>query len=365
SLGRRCGLPEPWSLAGAGLLAASPLYLYSSLWAMSDVPAAAWAAAALLAAWKSRERPVWSLVCGLCLAVAFLVRPNNFLIALPIAILIGASPVRLLGVVGAALPGVAAWLAINRSAYGAPLQSGYGAIGNEFHLDLVPGTLAYCARWLPLLLSPIIVAAPAVVALLGRTPRVAALLAAWIALYVGFYLPYRFTHEDWWYLRFLLPAAPALIVAGLLVLETARRRLLPGSFGPAGRTLGIVLLLAALGVEAATLDRLKAWTIGHGERKYLEAGAWLNAHLPPNAVVVSTQFSGSLHYYTPFALVRADQLGLPLARRVEAAARSAGDPVYAVFYPFERESFAALPGRWALVGSVEDISILRLEPAAP
>lgn len=365
ALGRRCGLSATWSLAGALVLAASPLYLYSSLWAMSDVPAAAWATAAVLAAWKSRERPAWSLVCGLCVAVAFLVRPNNFLILLPIAILVGASPARLLGIAVAALPGVAAWMAINRAAYGAPLQSGYGAIGNEFHRDLIPGTLAFCVHWLPLLLSPIVVAAPAIVLLFGRTLRVAALLASWIALYVVFYLPYRFTHEAWWYLRFLLPVAPALIVAGLAVLEAARRRYLAPSFARTGRFLAAGLLAAALAVEAVTLDQLKAWQIGHGERKYLRAAARLDAHVQSNAVVVATQLSGSLYYYTPYPIVRADQLDASLALKVEAAARAGGIPVYAVFYPFERKGLEILPGRWSAVGSVDDITIVRLEPPAP
>ena len=365
ALGRRCGLPAPWSAAGALVLAASPLYLYSSLWAMSDVPAAAWATAAILAAWKSRDKPGWALISGLCVAVAFLVRPNNFLIVVPIAIVIGLSPVRLLGVAIGALPGIAAWMAINRAAYGAALQSGYGAIGNEFHRDLIPATLAFCVRWLPVLLSPIIVAAPVIILFFGRASRVAAVLAVWIALYVGFYLPYRFTHEDWWYLRFLLPAAPALIVAGLVVLEAGRRRYLAPSAASGGRLLLAGLLMAAVAVEAVALDHLKAWKIGHGERKYLRSAARLEAHAPGSAIVVATELSGSLYYYTPYPIVRADQLDAPLALKVEAAARAGAIPIYAVSFPFERKGLDVLPGRWTTVGTVDDITILRLEPPSP
>jgi hypothetical protein len=60
-LGRLLGLPRGWSLAGAVLLAASPLYLFMSLWAMSDVPAMVYATAAVICAWKGRERPLWGL----------------------------------------------------------------------------------------------------------------------------------------------------------------------------------------------------------------------------------------------------------------------------------------------------------------
>ena len=43
ALGRACGLSGSWSLVGAAVLAASPLYLFTSLQALSDVPATAWA----------------------------------------------------------------------------------------------------------------------------------------------------------------------------------------------------------------------------------------------------------------------------------------------------------------------------------
>ena len=140
ALGLMCGLSAPWALFGAALLAASPLYLYTSLQALSDVPATTWSLAAVLAAWKCRERASWALVSGLSIAVAFLVRPSDFLIVLPVAIAIGLSPRRLALVALGALPGIAAWMAINHAAYGGYFRSGYGAIWNEFHLALVPGT---------------------------------------------------------------------------------------------------------------------------------------------------------------------------------------------------------------------------------
>src|ERR1700690_156589 len=59
ALGRRLGLSQCWSLAGVLLLAASPLYLYMSLWAMSDVPAMVWVAAAVVSLLNSRDGPAW------------------------------------------------------------------------------------------------------------------------------------------------------------------------------------------------------------------------------------------------------------------------------------------------------------------
>jgi hypothetical protein len=83
---------------------------------------------------------------------------------------------------------------------------------------LVPGTLEFYVRWLPLLLSPIVLFAPSILALLWqRMPRITCVLASWALAYLAFFSAYRWTHEQWWFLRFLLPAAPALIVAGLIV----------------------------------------------------------------------------------------------------------------------------------------------------
>ena len=198
----------------AAALAVSPLYLFMAQWAMSDVPAMVWATAAVIAAWKSEKRPSWALAAGACAAVAFLVRPSNFLIALPMLILIGASPKRLLLAGLAGIPGVLVWAVINHAAYGGYLQSGYGAIGNEFHMALVPGTLRYCLRWLPLVLtSPRPRLPPESSRSLPerRTRAALALAQRGRSPILPSTCPTRWTHEDWWFLRFLLPAAPALI----------------------------------------------------------------------------------------------------------------------------------------------------------
>ncbi len=366
ALGRICGLPGSWSLAGAAVLAASPLYLFTSLQALSDVPATAWATAAVVAAMKSRDGPRWALVCGACISVGFLVRPTNLLIAVPVAVAVGVSPGRLALVALGSLPGIATWMAINHAAYGNAFQSGYGAIGGEFHSGLVAGTLRYCAWWLPRLLSPIVVAAPLLLAFPRLWPRVAAILAAWAACFVAFYAPYRWTHEQWWFLRFLLPAAPALIVAGLLVarhlLEKATGRL-PDH---ARRLLPALVLAVAVGVELGqTSPLLEARTVGHEELKYGRVSKWLTAHVPANSVIVVSQASGALFYFTDFTLLRHEQIGPAVSRRILASLQSAGRPLYAVLWPFEADALRKLPGTWARVGSVNDVGIWRCDPAGP
>ncbi len=362
ALGRLCGLPESWSLAGAAVLTASPLYLFTSLQALSDVPATVWATAAVVAALRSRERTGWALVSGLCISVGFLIRPNNFLIALPVLVAVGLAPRRVLLVALGSLPGIAVWMAINRVAYGAPLTSGYGAIGDEFHTALILGTLKYYVRWLPLLLSPLVFAAPALVGLYRLIPRVCAVLLSWALAYLAFFSAYRWTHEQWWFLRFLLPAAPALIVAGLVVAHfwfgLVRERY-PKSVR---RVLPLLLLAAAMSVEMRQSGPLReAWSIGHGERKYGRVAAWLNAHVPADSAIVLSQASGALFYFSHFTLLRYEEMNPSVSMRVGAAAQAQHRPLYAVLFPFEAEILKKLPGKWERVVSVDDVSIWRCD----
>jgi hypothetical protein len=353
-LGRLLGLSKSWALAGAVLLAMSPLYLFMSLWAMSDVPALVWATAAVITALLSRQRPAWALASGVCAGVAFLVRPSNFLIGVPMLIILGTSPRRLLLAMAGGLPAIVAWMGINHAAYGAYLQSGYGAIGSEFHSSLVPGTIAFSLRWLPVVLSPLVAVAPGILGFLRTRTRVAAALAAWMIVYIAFYAPYRWTHEAWWFLRFLLPAAPALLVSGLIVLQWGFSRFRDGA---AAKVVLALLFIASAWIEVRQIRPLHAWSIGHGELKYARVVAWLNAHVPRNTVIVAKQFSGALYYYTDYILIRSDQLDASTPLRVMAAARSQKRPVYAVVFPSDMDPLKGLPGKWVSVGTVDDITI--------
>ncbi len=364
ALGRLCGLPGSWSLAGAAVLAASPIYLITSLQALSDVPATVWATAAVATALMSRGRAGWALASGLCITVGFLVRPSNFLVALPVLLAVGLSPRRLLLVALGSAPGIVAWMAINRVAYGDALQSGYGALGGEFGAGLVPGTLGFYARWLPLLLSPVVVAAPFLPAGPGGRTRVAAVLLSWAAVFLAFYSAYRWTHEQWWFLRFILPAAPALIVAGLVALRLWTEGL--------GRARAWALLLpalvaaAAVGVELGQTPQLReTWAIGHGERKYGRVSRWLKANVPGDSVLVVSQASGALYYFTAFTLLRHDQITPPVADRIRSSVLSEKRALYAVLFPFELNALKRLPWAWTKVGAIDDVSVWRCDLESP
>jgi hypothetical protein len=248
------------ALAGgaAGLIAAvwlatMPIALFESIQPMSDVPVtAAW-----LACWwwiaKTSELPqlppttVNSLAetakkgtvpflavfagiavsAGLAAALAVLIRPNLAPLA---AILVlwrfwTQSFRAVIPMIVGALPGCLfiAWL--NNKLYGSPLASGYGSLSVLFSLSFVATNVERYGRWLVQSQTPLAVIG--IVALLWPVKSIwltperqyaARLLGAIVvvvwALYV-IYIPF----EAWWFLRFLLPAWPAMCLgsAALLV----------------------------------------------------------------------------------------------------------------------------------------------------
>jgi hypothetical protein len=185
-------------------------------------------------------------------------------------------------------------------------------------------------------------------------PQVTAILAAWAACFSHSTAPYRWTHEQWWFLRFLLPAAPALIVAGLLVtrhlLEKAAGRL-PDY---ARRALPALVLAVAVAVELDQTSPLReARAVGHGELKYGRVSKWLAAHVPGNSAIVVSQVSGALFYFTDYTLLRHDQIGPAVSKRILASLQAEGRPLYAVLFPFEADALKKLPGTWTRVGALE------------
>jgi len=367
-LARRAGLGAEWALLGALMLAASPLYLFFALQFMSDVPALVWVTAAIYLAWCSRERPGLAAAAGGAFALAVLVRPTNLLAAAPLAIALGCSWPRWgLAALGG-LPGAAFLAAYNVAAYGRILTTGYGSVADQFSWAVVPATLAHYAVWLPALLSPFIVLAVALSVPRGERRWPTVLLAAWALLFLAFYLFDIHTHEFWWYLRFVLPAAPALIVAALRRAAALVRPLRPWA---------VRCCLAA--AAAAVVVNGLAWSrhlyltaVVDEELTYPQTAAWLREHVPANAVIASMQTSGTLLYYTRFTFFRWDMIGRSEFERIERACAAQGRPIYAALFAYEIDApdqgaFARhLPGRWVRVGAARQTTFWRYAaPAAP
>ena len=365
ALGRAFGLPRAWAATGAVMVAASPLYVLYSVQVMSDVPSLAWVAAALLAAWRAGDPDGpgagpgwrWALASGAALSVAVLIRPNSIIALAPIAAALGPRARRWPPLVLGGLPCAAFFCLHARAAYGSPLATGYGDSSYLFSAAWAPPTLAHFALWLPVLFTPAVLAAAGLPWSRSGPVRARVVIAVWILVYLAFYSCYAPSHETWWYLRFLLPAAPALVAGGLLVIH-----------GAVGRRCGGTAFAAALALvlaNGALLTRhLGVLNTRAHDRTYPAAMDWMGAHLPPNALVAAWQTSGALFYYTPFAFFRWENLDARSFGVITAAAQRAGRPVYAALFPKERGAALTvnMRGNWTQVGTAGIVTLWKWSP---
>jgi hypothetical protein len=116
----------------------------------------------------------------------------------------------------------------------------------------------------------------------------------------AFYLP----NEEWYYLRFFLPAYPLLAALG----GTAVAELM-------GRLAGVTrVIVAGVLAYAVLMAGMAAWT-RHGilqewvaESRYETVARFVARELPANAILLASQQSGSLRYYADRPVVRFDLL---------------------------------------------------------
>ena len=362
-LGRRTG--GPWvGILSAIFVATSPIVLFQSIWPMSDVPAAALSTGAAVAALGTSRRS--ALATGLWTAAGLLVRPNLPVIPLVLLVHLAVSSrgrdrwIRVALFSVAVAPAVLAIVALNTAWYGAPWNSGYGAAGQLYSLSAILPNLARYPVWLWQSQSPIVLLA--LVPLLPRFGRdvdgpavrlCAALFAGTLVSYLV-YAPF----EEWWYLRFLLPAIPAVLVlmsTGMMVL--ARR--LPRTRGRVAAT-GITLLLTVYTIRVSQAHGIFG-PLQAGERRYADIGAYIQQTLPRNAVIFSVQQSGSVRYYSGRMTIRWDLIDRDWTTRAAADVERLGLHPYMVIEDWEmpqmRTWFGLAPDAsapWPLVARLRE-----------
>jgi hypothetical protein len=309
-------------VAAALLAACSPVFLYQLVQPMSDVPAAAlWTAAAAAATGTKRRGPLWA---GIATAGAILMRPNLVPIGIPIGMYLLWRPERAwreriadAGVFAAcAATGCVAVAAIQSAYYGSPFASGYGSLGALFSVDHVPLNARRYASWMTAVHTPLWLLAAAAPFLLPGALSI--MMTAMAVVTVASYLPYT-VFDDWWYLRFLLPAIPIVLVLMVAVVDAVCRRLLwftsRGDTGGRRKKpshLGVsmpprfVATTAALTVVTVSLcafmllqarDR-NAFRLRALEARFVRGGGYVAERLPANALVITSWQSGSVRFYS-------------------------------------------------------------------
>jgi hypothetical protein len=333
--------------AAAVLLAASPIFLYQSVQPMSDVPAAALWLASLVAI--ARGDPRGQIVAGLCASLAVLTRPNIALIVLPLVFLLVDRRVDLADAPEArrrawlrfglaAIPGLAAMAWLNAARYGSPVAFGYGSTDVLFSWAHVGPNLARYPRWLFETETPFIAAAVLAPWWARRHAvhdRLVLVSMSAVVLTLGTYLAYT-VFDDWWYTRFLLPALPILLVLSVAVLLEFDRG---NPRVRAGAAIVTCVLLGAWDLQVARTRHV--FDLQGLESRFVLAGRYAARALPPNAVVLAVQESGSLRYHGARSTIAWDAIPADALDRTIDALQQAGRPPYIVLEDAEEPRFRA------------------------
>ena len=119
-VGRQLGLPRAYAVAGAAILAVNPTFVFMASQPMSDALAMFWGLVLISAALRARVNDKWALLAGAAFGVAFLVRPTNVLLLLPLAFCLPLKPRTLLLFGLGGLPLAVVFGIYNYAAFGNP-----------------------------------------------------------------------------------------------------------------------------------------------------------------------------------------------------------------------------------------------------
>jgi hypothetical protein len=367
--GRRAAGPLA-GLVAAIFILTSPIVVFQVMWPMSDVPAAALWTGAMVAALHGTRRH--AIVAGLLTAAGLLVRPNLPFVALvPIAQLAidARGRERWTRLVLACLPVAAAVIvvaALNARWYGGAFKTGYGGLEDLYSLSSIGPNLARYPVWLWQSHSGWVLAGLAPLFPWFRpSPDRRPIRAAYALLLVTLlsYIAY-YPFEEWWYLRFLLPAigAIAVLVAGGIV-GVARR--IPKPAGPV-----VAFIVAVLIVVHATGFSTAHSMFGgvkEQERRYADVGEYIARALPENAVVFTMQHSGAVRFYGGRMSIRYDFLDKSYTARAVADLERLGYHPYLVIdeweTPYVRTAFQLPPDTrlpWPLIASAKALSVVNV-----
>ena len=356
----------------AVLVACSPILLYQAVQPMSDVPAAA--------AWVAALVSASPFAAGAWASVAVLLRPNLALLV-PLALIArgrGQPPsaargpwIRALLFATGAVPGMIVLLALNGARYGSPLASGYGDTGVLFSWTHVTANAPRYARWMLETHTPFVLLALAAPWAFRRDPgraRLAWVSLASVALLAGTYLAYT-VFDDWWYIRFLLPAVPILLTLGVAVLSASTGRWRSTSSGRAViaaicAAISIWYVSVARGRQVLDLQRLEA--------RFAATGDSARLTLPPDAVVLAVQQSGSIRFHGHRDTLAWDAIPADALDRTIDELRRSGRAVYVALEDEEEARFRQrFTGQrngaldWPPVAEVRAAPHVRIYPVLP
>ena len=219
----------------------------------------------------------------------------------------------------------------NARVYESPFTSGYGQTSDLYGLRFFSTNVRQFSAWIADVETPIVALGRAVLrrsrpAAAGEgAVRPSLLLGGSLLVVLLSYLFYQ-PFDAWWYLRFLLPMWPVMMLLTAAALESmARRWLRPvypvaiAAWSRSSRWHGL----------RTAVDR-SAFDLGLFERRYVDVARFVAGHTDPDAVILSVQHSGSLRLYADRLTLRYDALDPLWLDRVVAHLQSIGRRPYYV-----------------------------------
>jgi hypothetical protein len=157
----------------------------------------------------------------------------------------------------------------------------------------------------------------------------------WTAALAGLYAYYYFTHLTWWYLRFLLPAFPAIVLLGLAAVTRLKEALPARWEKPVSPMLAAAIVMTALGGSIYAEREHHVSLMKEYQQPYVAACTWARENLPGDSLIATMQLSSAFYFYTDFTILRWDQIPEENVPRLVAALEGSGRPFYAGLFPFE------------------------------
>jgi hypothetical protein len=330
--------------AAAILTATMPIMLFQVVQPMNDVLVATAWMAVLVAATSNEPRRAWLL--GVLTGLAVLMRPNLALTGLVVAIwlCIHAGWRRSMVFALASAPFVALIVVLNTVLYGHPLQSGYGTASELFGLQYVlPNIRSYGRALVETQLGVPLLGLAAVFAIPREMRSTAWLAVALSASVAAVYLVYR-PFDEWWYLRFLLPALTALtsLAAVGLVWPFHTRLRTPSRTILRLVSIGVLVSVALFGVRTATERHV--FDLQRLERRFRTTGEVVRDRFSRQAAFITVWQSGTVRFHADRPAVLWDSLDpASLDQAVSWLAERGLDPYILVERweePLFRERFA-------------------------
>ena len=335
-------------LASALLIACSPAFLFQLVQPMSDVPAAALWVLALACATGSRPRA--PAMAGFATSAAILMRPNLLPLGIVLGLFILARPQRTMRermrraalFAAASAPGCLAVAMIQQTLYGSPLRSGYGSLDTLFSTANIAPNAARYFQWMWQSHTPawlLALAAPFVL-----PGWLTGLLLTFAIVNAACYLPYV-VFNDWWYLRFMLPAIAVLLVLMAAIIDSIAARALWARDTRSSRTHGVRAALSSVLTIAICFFFIReararsVFDLQRLESRYKRAGDYVARRLPENALVITSWESGSVRFYSNRKTLVWDALDPEWLDRAISFSRTRGLEPYLLFEGWEEPLF--------------------------